>query len=145
MTYAAPVTYAAPAPPPVHEVAPAQIGQTRQAKVPTTTMKGGPTSVQAFQPTYTQERVQGQAVMVPQPAVQIDGAPVVVGQTPMETVIAGQVSQNIVEIPTVSEQINEVIVPEISNVETIVEVPQVVQKTVKQQVQRTIEQIQNVP
>merc|ERR1719162_1775231 len=106
MTYAAPqMTYAAP--PATTEVAPAMLGQTRQAKVPTTTMKGGPTNVQAFQPTYTQERVQGAPVMVAAPPVQIDGAPVVVGQTPMETVMAGQVSQNIVEIPTVSEQVNE--------------------------------------
>merc|ERR1719162_791291 len=69
MTYAAPpmmeapMTYAAPAPPPVHEVAPAILGQTRQSKVPTTTMKGGATSVQAFQPTYTQERVQGAPIV----------------------------------------------------------------------------------
>ena len=98
-------------------------------------MKGGATSVQAFQPTYTQERVQG-APIVNQETRMLDGAPVIVGQTPKETVVAGQVSQNIVEIPTVSEQVNEVIVPEITNVETIVEVPQVVQRTGEQIVHR---------
>merc|ERR1719223_2118764 len=163
MTYAAPTAsvFAAPPQQQIEHVAPAQRGQTRQSKIPTTTMKGGPSSVQDFQPSFTQERVQGAPVMVAAPPVQVEGAPVVVGQTPMETIVAGQVSQNIVEIPTVSEQVNEVIVPEISNVETIVEVPQVVQKTVeriveqvievpkiqiqKQVVQRTVEQIQNVP
>merc|ERR1719162_2118472 len=121
VTYAAPMTYAAPAPPPVTEIAAAMIGQTRQAKVPTTTMKGAPGSVQAFQPSYTQERVQGQAVIVPQPQIQIEGAAVVVGQNQMENVVQGQVSQNVIEIPTVSEQVNEIIVPEISTIETIVE------------------------
>merc|ERR1719149_483666 len=103
MTYAAPqVTYAAPAAPAVTYAAPVQ-GNTNQTVHPTTTMRGEATGHTEHHPNFSSVREAGAPVYHANlPPVEIEQAPII-GVQRSEQTVAGEVRQNVVEIPTVSE------------------------------------------
>merc|ERR1740129_1918471 len=63
----------------------------------------------------------------------------VVNTVHKEQVVAGSVSQNVVEIPTVQEVVQVQEIPEIQTVERVEEIVQKVQRPVEQTVEQTVE------
>ena len=113
-----------------------------------------------YAPQTTTTREVGAPVYVSGQASEVMGSPVI-NTVRQEQVVAGSVSQNVVEIPTVQEVVQVQEIPELQTVERIEEIVQTVQRPVEQIVeqrvevpkiipqervqQRTVEQIVDVP
>jgi hypothetical protein len=113
-------------------------GGVTQVRVPGTTVRGeGAATFQQFAPTTVQTKEVGQAVYITGPTNEVDAGPQIT-QVRQEQLVAGEVQQQIVEIPTIQviEQFQDV--PEVQVVEKHVEVIQVQQETVEQIVEQHV-------
>merc|ERR1719408_1055943 len=90
------------------------------------------------QPTYSSVREAGAPVFTQGPAIE-EERPAMITAARQEQIVAGEVTQNVVEIPTQEVVETVVEVPEVQVVEKVVEVPQIVQRTVEQIVEEVVQ------
>eukprot|EP00913_Durusdinium_trenchii_P030297 g28382.t1 len=121
------------------------MGPVTQVKVPVDTFKDQARATMTMHNAMMHAtREQGQPQYITGVGSEVDAQPQVTVQR-QEQVVPGQVKQQIVEIPTVQEEIVEQEIPEVQMVQKVVEVPQVVQQQVEQIVEQIVEVIHADP
>merc|ERR1719232_21548 len=103
------------------------MGGTTQMTMPATISTGSAAGTfTEYAPTTTTTRETGAPVYVSGAATEVMGS-AVVNTVHKEQVVAGSVSQNVVEIPTVQEVVQVQEIPEVQTVERVEEIVQKVQ------------------
>ncbi|CAK0833464.1 unnamed protein product, partial [Prorocentrum cordatum] len=95
-------------------------------------------------PTTTAVRELGHAVYLPATVVEQEGQPEIV-TVETENIVAGEISQKIVEIPTIQEIVEIHEVPEVQMVEKIQEIPQIIYEHVEHIVEQLVEVPKVIP
>merc|ERR1712013_241821 len=123
----------------------AVMGGTTQMTMPATISTGSAAGTfTEYAPTTTTTRETGAPVYISGASSEVMGS-AVVNTVHQEQVVAGSVSQNVVEIPTVQEVVQVQEIPEVQTVERIEEVVQKVQRPVEQIVEQTVEVPKIIP